>query len=261
MHFKTKQFSAGKTKDKNEDCVGYTSNTIVVADGASDVTGEKYKGKTGGEIASSVVVKSCLSTTKNGYELIRILNQNLKEKFKKYTSGSEYDLASGPAATVVCARISKEEIVITQLGDTMFRINENRVYKDNKLIDELITGVRINYISKTNDLKHSRDLVIPLVKYQRRFLQNNKNHPLGYGVIDGGETPRKFIKAHKFKLQDVKTIEIFTDGYFAIPKKASIGAWEKMHQQVEKEDPYKYKKYKSTKPKDDRTIVVASANL
>jgi len=51
-------------------------------------------------------------------------------------------------------------------------------------------------------------------------------------------------------------MELFSDGYFDIPQEVSIEAWEKSFEKVEKEDPDKYKKYKSTKSKDDRTIAI-----
>jgi len=79
---------------------------------------------------------------------------------------------------------------------------------------------------------------------------------LGYGVINGTDTPNKFIKIFKFKLKNIKTLEIFTDGYCDIAKSPSIKSWEAMHKQVEKSDPHKYIKYISFKSKDDRTILI-----
>ena len=59
-----------------------------------------------------------------------------------------------------------------------------------------------------------------------------------------------------YSLNEIKTIELFTDGYFAIPKDISLEAWEKTFEKVEQEDSDKWKKYKSTKFKDDRTIAI-----
>ena len=49
---------------------------------------------------------------------------------------------------------------------------------------------------------------------------------------------------------------MFTDGYFAIPNGVEIRDWEDSYKKVERDDPDKYIKYKSTKSKDDRTIAV-----
>lgn len=51
-------------------------------------------------------------------------------------------------------------------------------------------------------------------------------------------------------------IELFTDGYFAVPEGSTIQDWEDIYEKIEKEDPYKYLTYPSTKAKDDRTIMI-----
>ncbi len=86
--------------------------------------------------------------------------------------------------------------------------------------------------------------------------QNNPQKLLGYGVIDGTYTPAKFVKTFEYDLKKIHTIELFSDGYFDVPKEVSIKSWEKSFEKVEKEDPDKWKKYKSTKSKDDRTIAI-----
>jgi hypothetical protein len=48
--------------------------------------------------------------------------------------------------------------------------------------------------------------------YVRR-LQNNFEHPLGYGQIDGTATPRTFIRHRIILTKDVRTLVIATDGF------------------------------------------------
>jgi hypothetical protein len=65
-----------------------------------------------------------------------------------------------------------------------------------------------------------------------------------------------FIKVYRIPLSDVHTLELFTDGYPLVPTGSTIQAWEQANAVVEAEDPYRYKKYLATKPKDDRTVVI-----
>jgi hypothetical protein len=154
----------------------------------------------------------------------------------------------------ICIRIVDDKILITYLGDLGFRINGSEIYQEIKQIDIDNSEARSKYIRETNDVNGSRDHIRPLLFKQFEY-QNNPQEPLGYGVIDGTDTPAKFVKFFEYDLDKIHTIELFSDGYFDIPQEVSIEAWEKSFEKVEKEDPDKWKKYKSTKSKDDRTIV------
>jgi serine/threonine protein phosphatase PrpC len=72
----------------------------------------------------------------------------------------------------------------------------------------------------------------------------------------GGEIASALLVETTFKRAEVKTIEIYTDGYNAVPTKSTIDAFERLHAQIEKEDPDKWKKYPSTKSHDDRTVMI-----
>lgn len=249
-------FSKGKSEDRNEDYFGYTKNCFVIADGATDKSGRKYDGKTGGEIISRLVVRECLSAKLDGVDLVNYLNGKIGELYSqlnisKDIKDPQYRFTCG----FICVRLSESKITITYLGDLGFRVNEQRVYQEVKQIDINNAGERARYIKKTGDVQGSRSHILPLLLRQFDH-QNNPEDPLGYGVLDGIRTPPKFIKVFEHKTEGLKTIELFSDGYFHIPKKATIEAWNNLHEQVEREDPDKWRKYKSTKSKDDRTIAI-----
>jgi serine/threonine protein phosphatase PrpC len=253
---KASVFTAGKSPERNEDFYGSNETTFVVADGATDQSGRKYDGQTGGEIASRLVVETCLESQLEGSALVELINDKVAGLYHRFGVA---DLISDPkyrfSCVFVAARLSGHELMVTSLGDVGFRVNSKEVHLEIKQIDIDNAEARARYIAETGDVVGSRAYVVPLVIGRYKH-QNNPDHKLGYGVIDGTHTPEKYIRTFVFKLNEVKTLEIFTDGYFAIPEGSTIKDWEEAYQQVEREDPDKWRKYKGTKSHDDRTVMV-----
>ena len=253
---KVQIFSKGEIENRNEDYFDYNKNCFVIADGATDESGRKYNGKTGGELVSRIIVNECLLTNLNGVELVNHLNKKVQELYSKLNISEKIkDPKFRFTCVFICVRIINDKIIITYLGDLGFRINGTKVYRETKQIDIDNSEERSSYIRKTSDVKGSRNYIMPLLLKQFEY-QNNSQELFGYGAIDGTKTPSKFVKTFKYDIKKLKTVELFSDGYFDIPQEVSIEAWEKSFKKVEKEDPDKWKKYKSTKSKDDRTIAI-----
>lgn len=249
-------FSKGKNNKLNEDYFDYNDKNFVIADGATDKNGKKYSNKTSGEIISRLVVKEALKSSLNGVKLINLINKKTYFLYKQLNIlNKTVDPKFRFSCCVVVARIVKENLIVTQLGDSGFRINCKDIFLNIKQIDINNAKKRAEYIRKTGNIIGSRDYIVPTLLNQFKY-QNNPNHRLGYGVIDGIYTPSKFIKVFKFFMNKVNTVELFTDGYLSVPNKTTINDWEKIHKKIEKEDPYKYKKYLSVKSKDDRTVAI-----
>ncbi len=91
--------------------------------------------------------------------------------------------------------------------------------------------------------------------------QNVTEPVLAYGGIDGYPVPHTFIVTRSYKLADVETIELFSDGYFKPGDGFGAAAWEAGFAEVEAEDPHKLGRYMSTKGTtplqytDDRTYL------
>jgi hypothetical protein len=254
--FKVTSFTNGKQEPKNEDYFSYSQNSFVIVDGATDKSGKIYKGNTSGEIISKLVSNECLSVDLNGVELVDHLNKKvfaLYKKFKitKLIEDAKFRFTCG----FICVRILEDKLIITYLGDLGFRINGSQEYHEVKNIDILSSNKRSKYIEETGDVKGSRDYILKDLESNFRY-QNNKTNKLGYGVIDGTITPEKFIKVFEYDINNIKSLELFTDGYVKLPKEVSIDAWEDAYEESEREDPDKWIKYKSTKSKDDRTIAI-----
>lgn len=250
-------FSKGKRKDQslNEDAFLFDKKNFVVADGATDKSGKLYHGKTGGKILGEKVTQWCMESKKNGVLLVKELTEKTQKLYKELDSPALHDDAYKFAAAFVCVRMVGKKVHITQVADVCFRVNGKDRYINMMRHDDFVTYLRQMYINKTRDVKGARDFIFPLLKHQYRF-SNDARHSLGYGDINGNSVPRKFIKTYSFSVDEVKKIEIFSDGYFSIPKGTQLHHWEQEWLKVEQEDPDKWKKYPSTKSKDDRTIMI-----
>ena len=91
--------------------------------------------------------------------------------------------------------------------------------------------------------------------------QNNAALQLGYPCIDGFEVPQHMIKIERLPRSEVKTIEIYSDGYFKPGEAFGVAAWERAFAEAECEDPAKVLLYPSPKGStsslwaDDRTYL------
>lgn len=237
-------FSKGKN-DANEDAFANNNSDFVVCDGVTyknDDHSVQNLAK-GSQVANFVALES-LKCNLNGSELIDYLTNKLNSKFSKNVG------------TALCiARLDNQILKITQVGDVGFRVNGCDIFLGSKKIDHLTSLLRQSYIQLTNDIKGSRDFIMPLLKAQTIY-KNNPNHPLGYGCLDGTKVAEKFIKYYEYNVHDLKTLEIFSDGYFQLPQNVSVADWENSYNYVQNVDPYKYKDFPSTKSSDDRTILI-----
>jgi hypothetical protein len=237
--------------------MGHNATTLVLSDGATDKTGLSFEGRTGGELAAELVVETCLQSEACGHELVSEVTDALRRLYERINPLALNDSAYRFGATMVAAKIVGEHLVITQVGDTSFRINGADVYTNNKEVDAINAQIRKTYIETTGDIAGSRNVILPRLREQHK-LQNNPDDQLGYGVIDGTDVPEKFVKVFTFPRGTVHTLEIASDGYYgAFPEEPSIESYEQLHQKIEETDPYKCGEYASTKTSDDRAVAIA----
>jgi hypothetical protein len=91
--------------------------------------------------------------------------------------------------------------------------------------------------------------------------QNNASLQLGYPCLDGFEVPQRMIEIERFPRSEVKTVEIYSDGYFKPGDGFGVAAWEKAFAEAERDDPAKILLYPSPKGStashwaDDRTYL------
>lgn len=249
-------FTEGKTAGRNEDSILSNEHTVALADGVTDKSGRDFNGKTGGEVASKIATETALSSSATGQKLVDQISQNLTDSYRKYSQSALKDSAYRIATTLLTVRIADNQVIITQVGDCLLRVNGSEIYGQSKLIDTLAASLRSQYIAETGDIRGSREVIMPLLKSQHIY-RNNADHPLGFGAIDGSTVPSKFVSTFSLPLAELKTLELVSDGYYgAFPSEVSIEAYEKLHQKIQQTDPNKFKEYPSTKNNDDRTVAI-----
>ncbi len=244
--------------ETNEDCCGFTDNRRVIADGATDKSGMHYEdGLTWGQILAQFIVDFCLEYDGPLTALIDNLTEDINSLYATdYPKAKEgfYRFSS----TMLYAQLSKnhDKLHIIQVGDGGFRINADQTYLNSKIIDKITANTRSEYIKLTGDISGSRNVIMPLLQNQYQY-QNNPDHPLWYGVINGETVPKIFIKQYEFDTSILQSLELFTDGYFDhLPDSALTASREDMYQEMNSKDPHRYMIRKGTKEADDRTVMV-----
>lgn len=100
-----------------------------------------------------------------------------------------------------------------------------------------------------------------IIEGQGRF-QNNTTSPLSYCVLDGFPVPMALVRTIDRPKSAFRTLELFTDGYFAPGAEPTVAAWEAAFAEVERDDPNKLNRYPSVKGTigriraDDRTVLI-----
>jgi hypothetical protein len=247
----------GRDTTKNEDFYGVNEKMIVVADGATDKSGQKYDGKTGGELASRVVVATCLETDLVGEDLVLEINQRIGKLYETYgiaeraVEQPEYRFG----ASFVACRIQDDVFVITFVGDVGFRINGTDVYQGTMRIDEDNARRRADYINAYG-VDGCAEYMQPFFLGQFVYQNIDNEDPYSYGSIDGVRTPTRFVGVRRIPLADLKTVELFTDGYIVPAPEPTIESWKATQVMVDQVDPLKINQYLEVKANDDKTILI-----
>lgn len=94
------------------------------------------------------------------------------------------------------------------------------------------------------------------------LFQNNTRSPLSYCVLDGFAVPMELVRVIDRPLAGLRTLELFTDGYFSPGAEPTVDAWEAAFLEVERVDPDKLDAHPSVKGTvgrvraDDRTVLI-----
>jgi len=124
------------------------------------------------------------------------------------------------------------------------------------LIQGTIDNLKLSGISEI-----VRDFLLLGIRHQNRFSNRDENI-LCYDIVSSrkpivGQWVEEFVQK-----REVKTIEIFSDGYASYPEEVSIVAWEKEFSRCDKVDFHRIDEFAAVKGGtsseffDDRTVIV-----
>lgn len=168
-------FTKWKNPNKNEDSYAFSDNTLVVSDWATDKSWKIYEWKTWWEIISKLISEEVLQLLSNWPKLVDNLNKSVIKMYESYWVDYKNNLENLFSSTLVSARILDEKLIITQLWDTSFRINWEKIYHNNKIIDKINSLLRKKFIEIFWELKvdESRNFIMPILKQQ--YLYQNSS--------------------------------------------------------------------------------------
>lgn len=102
-----------------------------------------------------------------------------------------------------------------------------------------------------------------LVGIQKQHLfANRENHVFGYSALNGSQASMRDVIDLSLPVEEARSLEIFTDGYFQLPPDPTVQSWEESHRAAEQLDFHKIANFPNVKGStssefsDDRSIIV-----
>lgn len=215
------KFRESKTGSEatNEDFIADGVDWVAVVDGATDITGTSFGGRTGGQIAAEATAAVIAgSKTRTPIEtLLRNATAAYNTAFADYLS--TMSPVHRPACTFVA--LDKKAGVIVRVGDDAYSLDGQVNYGVMK-IDEIHAQMRSAYLRMLIAEGHSRaelkrndpgrEVIKPGVLKQGVLSNSLKVPDLAYGVINGRPIPRQLVHVHRVD-PEVSDIVLASDGY------------------------------------------------
>lgn len=279
-----------RAKDKhNEDVTFSDETTLALADGATDKSGVTYpSGKTGGRELAEIATQIASKSDKIGYPLADEITEKVREFYQKNNPEALTDSSKRAATTLVVAKLIEDRLVVTQIGDTNFRITmedgSQHIFTNGKRIDKENARIRSEHIAtelehfvdthqrepsdeeRKNIVANGRAVILDRLKNQHTLQNNGDDEQYGYGTIDGTAIPQTFtsgaptnyVNVFTFPRDAVTQIEIVSDGFYEeFPSESDQASYEALYDTIHEEDPEKIKAFQSTKPIDDASVLIA----
>ncbi len=234
-------FVEGKSADAMcEDLIVVTADFAVVVDGASDSTGLRIDGQTGGRFAAEILRRSieCLPAAATAREFADRLTGDLADRVHE-AAGDLGPSQRWPSASVVCMSFARREI--WRIGDCNVVI-DGRPDVGGKRVDDAAYGFRAAYNAAllaagtplADILRDDPGAAAsrPLLDSQQHLA--NVAGPWGYGCINGRPVPDELIEVQAVAPR-VGEVVLTSDGY--PDPQPSLAASEERLQQLLAADP------------------------
>lgn len=306
--------------ETNEDRVVILADrAYAVADGATDKSGKRWDGMTGGQIAAETAATTVMSIAlseepaPSGRALVERIGDAIRARYARL--GIEADAKADPrgrfSTTLALALAIPGGWRFYRVGDSGIRINGTETLLDESALDPIYgefraqlwrrlvaQGLPMDEVDRRARLRlvegaahpsedsslvtAARDEAVELALARHPHLNageigtildgglsrqsdlRGSDHPLGYGPLDGWPIADRFIHVEDRTAAAVRSIELFTDGYYGVAEAASVASWESWIEMVQREDLHRVGRFASTKGSapgknaDDRSVVVVA---
>lgn len=238
-----------------EDALVVTPDFAAVIDGATSKVPLAFDGKTTGRWAAELLVgvvaslprEATLSQFVDRANACLLSFYRSRQILQKTISEPEYRLA---ASVAVYSDARRE---VWSVGDCRVRIGE-KTYLHEKSVDARLSGKRASaiecYLARGGELDAllvhdvGRMAIADDLRRQLRA-QNNPSHDEAYGVIDGYPPYAPDVRC--YRIPAATSLVLATDGYpLPLP---TLSEAERYLDDVLREDPFCFRRYKSTKGK------------
>ena len=314
----------GRPETNEDRIVVLPGRAYAVIDGATDKSGTRWDGLTGGQIAAQTVADVVTAVAladappPSGRDLVDRIARAIRTHYVRLgiEAAAEADPLGRFSATLALALVTAEGWRLYRIGDSGMRLNGTETLLEEGLLDHVYSlfrtalwrgfaarGLPIDEIdrrarqrlvegaahpSEDSDLVLAardqavsdivarfpvltREEVGPILDQGLRrqtdyrdhsHVYRDRPHPLGYGPLDGWPISERFIHVDERPKDAVRSIELFTDGYYGVAPGARLAAWESWLQDVQREDPHRIGRFASTKGSvpgrnaDDRSVVI-----
>ena len=215
------QFLAAKTGqlEQCEDGIVVTSDFAAVIDGATDKTGCRYDGMTGGRYVMLVCCNALRSLSPEADRMVAV--EHLTETLARQLPHNLLPRDRPDAAVSVYSRARRE---IWQIGDVGFwhpGIPEGgatlRKVVDRYAADIRAAVIRVELAAGADPSVVARDdpgrlAISSLLTIQADFRNNPAAAEFAYSAVDGSTVPASLINVHKIP-ENVSQLVIASDGY------------------------------------------------
>ncbi|CDO03744.1 hypothetical protein BN988_02262 [Oceanobacillus picturae] len=209
--------------DQCEDTFYCNEHFAIVIDGATNVSGRQFSGKSPGQLAAATIRDTFLQL--NGKEdiiaIIQSINLNFQYLYK--TLDIEAEILEKPYIRPSAAMIvfSKFHNKVWMIGDCQCFYNDT-LYQNIKRVDQVFEEVRSIIIKgelqagkRLEELLEKDigfELIKPLIQKQYNFQNATPISTLSYGVVNGFSIPPELIKTLEVS-QQTEFISLASDGY------------------------------------------------
>jgi len=253
-----------------EDRYCITDHFACVIDGATDVSGKRYNGRTSGQVVAGVIAETIplLPADADIEDIIEIINETLIRYYK--THGMYDSVMESPYTRPTAAMIlySRNRHTVWMIGDCQCMIDEEE-YTNPKIIDDIIANTRSLFleaeirkgksVEELLDKDTGFEAVRPFIQMQY-YLQNlQEPNQYGYIAVTGFPFDRGQIKTVRVK-PDAASLALASDGYPSI--RPTLRQSEDALRGILERDPLCFREYKLAKGLvkgnasfDDRTYV------